>query len=309
MGRADFRGRHGALYNFLSTPGLSVSARFEAALFWLHRGRLLVNGTFVTEVHVTALVGGAKRKWANLSYWASELNENNWGWKSVNGTCGGHGFKLGPHAERSCEELHATVDVSSATFKVGAWKIIVHGNHVYGRVDGPSHRLDVEITRLSQAERSGAHGLIGQSFAWTVEHNGALDQYPKHGNFTTSAQAEGAIDGSAESYEVASPHATDFAYSCFYSAANAAPSLEGTATATSVEDAESMIERIIHEPSGLSSPLWSDLRRRLYEVEVAKPMQRRRLPWLRQRSSVSGTGVSGDLQHVVLLAHDDRTPR
>jgi hypothetical protein len=293
LGRADFRGRHGALYNFLSTPGLTVSARFETALFRLHRGRLLVNGTFVTEVHIAALVGGAKRKWANLSYWASELNENNWGWKSVSGTCGGHGFKLGPHAARSCEELHAKVDVSAATIEVGAWKLVVHGNHVYDRLDGPYHRLDLEITRLPSTDRAGAHGLIGQSFAWTEERDGAVDHYPKAGKFTTSAQAEGAIDGQASDYEMVSPYATDFTFSRFLGSADAAPSLEGTATAESNdEDTAEVIERIMHEPSELAinSTEWDDLRRRLYEEEVTKPKRRRRLPWLRQ--SISSRGVS-----------------
>ena len=35
-GRADFRGEDGALYNYLSTPGLSVNVRIEEALYTLH---------------------------------------------------------------------------------------------------------------------------------------------------------------------------------------------------------------------------------------------------------------------------------
>ena len=37
-GTADLRGRHNALYNFLSTPRLSVNVRTEEALFQLHDG-------------------------------------------------------------------------------------------------------------------------------------------------------------------------------------------------------------------------------------------------------------------------------
>ena len=48
-GSADFRGTDQGLYNYLSTPGLSVNARFEEALYTLHDGLLLVNGTFMTE--------------------------------------------------------------------------------------------------------------------------------------------------------------------------------------------------------------------------------------------------------------------
>ena len=74
-GRADFRGEDGALYNYLSTPGLSVNVRIEEALYTLHDGKLLVNGTFMTEVHVSALVAGDRLcKWAYVSYVARELN-------------------------------------------------------------------------------------------------------------------------------------------------------------------------------------------------------------------------------------------
>ena len=53
-GTADFRGRHNALYNFLSTPRLSVNVRTEEALFQLHDGALMVNGTFLVEAHLVA---------------------------------------------------------------------------------------------------------------------------------------------------------------------------------------------------------------------------------------------------------------
>jgi len=53
-GRADFRGKGGAYYNFLSAPGVSVNVRFDEALFTLHDGRLLVNGTFITEVRTAS---------------------------------------------------------------------------------------------------------------------------------------------------------------------------------------------------------------------------------------------------------------
>jgi len=54
-GKADFRGRHGALYNFLSAPGLAVNVKTEEARFRLHNlhdsgGTLVVDGSFITEV-------------------------------------------------------------------------------------------------------------------------------------------------------------------------------------------------------------------------------------------------------------------
>ena len=57
-GHADFRGKHKSLYNYLSTPGLSVNVLIEEALYTLHDGSLLVNGTYMTAVYVAALVEG-----------------------------------------------------------------------------------------------------------------------------------------------------------------------------------------------------------------------------------------------------------
>ena len=48
-GRADFRGVHGRYFSFLSLPGLAVNAKTEESLFRLNKGRLTVNGSFITE--------------------------------------------------------------------------------------------------------------------------------------------------------------------------------------------------------------------------------------------------------------------
>lgn len=48
-GKADFRGRSGAFYNFFSAPGISLNVRTEDATFTLHEGKLVVDGSFITE--------------------------------------------------------------------------------------------------------------------------------------------------------------------------------------------------------------------------------------------------------------------
>ena len=78
-GTADFRGRHNALYNFFSTPRLSVNVRTAEALFQLHDGELTVNGTFLVEAHLVAKLEAGYT--AQASFWASELNQQNWGWQ------------------------------------------------------------------------------------------------------------------------------------------------------------------------------------------------------------------------------------
>jgi len=172
-------------------------------------------------VHLVARVGGIKRKRATASFWASELNDFNYGWKMVNGTCGGKRFRLGPTASKQCEEFAARLGHSSARFEIRGWTIHVKGRPVYDRVRGPHHRLDVGFSAAAGAPtRSHPHGLIGQSFTNPPEYprEGKVDMYPREGHFTTSAMAEGAIDGAAEMYEMAGPHATDFVFSRFDSA-------------------------------------------------------------------------------------------
>ena len=59
------------------------------------------------------------------------------------------------------------------------------------------------------------HGVIGQSFALDHPRQGKRDVYPREGRFVTTAMAEGALDGTAASYEVVSPFATAFTYTRF----------------------------------------------------------------------------------------------
>jgi len=216
-GRADLRGKHDTYYCFFSAPGLACNVKTENATFSLHGDQLLVHGSFITEVHVVARVGGAKRKWANLSVWASEFDAFNTGWRVVNGTCGGHFFKLGAAGNKTCEELVTRVGYSSATMEdKKGWTIRVTGNHVYNRLSGPRHRLDISISAADgAAARSLPHGIVGQSFSSDSPRHGATDIYPEEGHFETSANAEGAIEGSAAMYEVPFPYETRFAYSRF----------------------------------------------------------------------------------------------
>ena len=99
-GSADLRGQHGALYNFLSAPGLSVNVKIEETIFTLHQGSLTVNGTFLTEAHLVARM--SPQKHATASFWASELDPNNFGWQTVNGTCVGRPFRFGNRGHKNC---------------------------------------------------------------------------------------------------------------------------------------------------------------------------------------------------------------
>ena len=202
-------------------------------------GALVVDGTFITEVHLVALVGrggasdaaagmgaGAsapRRKWLNVSYWAAELNENNWGWKIVTGFCGGRLFKIGKGGQKVCEDVTVGVKMTTGTIACADWTVTVQGSPTHA-TRGPAHRADVGFSTSGEyASRSLPHGLFGQSFSAPGPLNGKQDGYPRNGPlynerngpFKTSAMAEGAIEGKAADYELPGAFATHFAFSRF----------------------------------------------------------------------------------------------
>ena len=103
------------------------------------------------------------------------------------------------------------VTYSSVTFKIDGWVFKVLGNWVFGSISGPTHRLDLTIKGNGDAaSRYLPHGLVGQSFSSNMARHGLRDFYPLSGRVRTRAMAQGAIDGEAQSYEMATsrPSAT-----------------------------------------------------------------------------------------------------
>ena len=216
-GSADFRGRHNALYNFLSAPGLALNVKTEESTFRLNGGKLTVDGTWMTEAHVIA-ISRPKGKIATASFWASKLNSFNTGTDQVNGTCDSRPFVLGMGWDTQCEEMRFAVGYSTATWTIHEWIISVHGTRSHpGLISGPAHRIDISLRAKGPVAASLPHGLVGQSFATPgLPRIGQKDHYPASGRFRTSAMAEGAIDGEAKAYEMSSAHSTHFAFSRFY---------------------------------------------------------------------------------------------
>jgi len=275
-GSADIRGRHNVHYNFLSAPGISVNVKTEEAVFKIHDGALTVNGSFITEAHI--VVRMASQRSVTASFWAAELNDSNFGWAVVNGTCVGRIFRFGRGGHKSCYDVKMAMAYSSATFELGNWTVIVRGMlSCSGSADdnqehrflgcliaGPKHRLDVSfIARGDALARDRPHGIIGQAYATPgrVRH-GKKDAYPLAGSYTTSAQAEGAIDGTASDYEMVSAHATAYVFSRF-NAAKGEPVFGQGANAGGVD--ASSIDRVADPARGV------ERRRRLSEALCPPP--------------------------------------
>ena len=105
--------------------------------------------------------------------------------------------------------------MASATFALGNVTVEARGGRTYA-TSGPEYRIDVGFTlRGDYAARNLPHGIFGQSFSSPMPRYGRKDVYPWEGHFTTSAMAEGAIEGEAAMYEVRSPFDTRFKFSRF----------------------------------------------------------------------------------------------
>lgn len=213
-GQADFRGCDGCLFNFLSARDLSLNVKTDAATFILDGAT--VHGTFISEVHFVWYYRTVD-KWLNLTYWANEVSEGNWGWRVINGTCMGRPFKLGPKASRQCDSATIRTDYASGTIETPEWVVTISARPVYNRVHGPKHRLDIGMKpRVAERDLSAwPHGVIGQSFDGDgMPIGGKKDNYTS-GVVFTKAMAEGAIEGNASDYQVFDAYETRFKYSRF----------------------------------------------------------------------------------------------
>ncbi len=213
-GRADFRGRNGTVYNFMSSNAAVLNIRTRDAVFKL--GRLTVHGSFMTDVYV--VIRTPNGRFFNITYSSGNLNEFHWAWHMIQGSCAKAGnrvpFELGPHAEKHCDDSRITTDMSSTLIESREWTIRIRGKPVYDRIDGPRHRLDISLgARVARDDFAAPpHGIVGASFASGVPTFGRIDHYPPRnveGEFWTTAMAEGALEGRAEDYELDSKLAID----------------------------------------------------------------------------------------------------
>jgi len=246
-GKADFRGTPGRAYCMLSAANLSVGFEVQEAIYRL-RGAT-VNGTFMTQAHVVAHSSDGYR--LRLTYDSTRLNELHYSWNMANATCEllrdgsvpgsteaadvvrTRRLSIRPKLHATCGRTRIDSDYSSVAITTDEFVTTIVGQPMYGRVVGPLHRIDMRFRMLTTTPQRAPHGLVGQGFVGTPRH-GRRDEYPRSGNFTTSAWAEGAIDGSPADYVLASPYSTTFAFSRFSKATPASSDAEGNTSVSPV---------------------------------------------------------------------------
>ena len=198
-----------------------MAIRTQDAVFRLKH--LVVDGSFMSGVYF--VVRTSKGRMLYVSFETQNVDPHNgWGWSMIRGQCSRPGndvgkFVMAPHEKHECDEMRLEVDMATFYLQTPEWKFKITSQPVYGRMSGPHHRLDVTTTLLADENVLKPHGLLGQSFDGDDRpRHGRLDVYPSRdvpGNFTTTAMAEGAIDGVAKDYALASPRSTAFRYSRF----------------------------------------------------------------------------------------------
>jgi len=207
----DFKGEHNGIYVLLSTPALSVSARFEHSTFFTPYSKLRVRGSWIKQVFWTVRTRHGQLLYADLSAVLPRFN--------------------GSMAKR-------TTTVDDLTFHFDGRALAVSTPQWFTRAivqkgkPHPGHlRLAVTVRPLYNVKHAkvAPHGLLGQTYdddntplhgkrdSYAVLDNGTRTEARRRagGVVTTRARGEGAIEGHAEMYRVHQPYDTEFAFSRF----------------------------------------------------------------------------------------------
>lgn len=145
---------------------------------------------------------------------------------------------LKPRMSKSFDDVKISTEMLTVSVETSEWTInvtskpiyglvqpIINETHVHGRWLVDQRRFDVVVTGVYPNPE--AHGVVGQSFRGGAMKPGRLDDYdiehrPELASsegmlppFTTSAQAEGALEGVYTDYKLPSAFSTGFKYSAY----------------------------------------------------------------------------------------------
>jgi len=222
----DFKGEDGVVYALFSSRGLAVNGRFTHDVYSL--GGTEVHGSFITEVYVTARTAAGETVYVDFSAANPEIAHISIGAKQTSVAISP--FSVNDDALDEVEAGNVGVQLykehmHEAVLAVGngEWRMLCRAQlYPYATTNKQKKRLDTTIMPAGNKNAEVAvapHGLIGQTFDGdAVAVDGAQDDYS--GSVVhTKAMGEGAIEGVAADYAVASndPYAIDFKYSRFNS--------------------------------------------------------------------------------------------
>lgn len=216
-GRADFRGEHNAVFNFLSARNVSLNVRTTQADF--HWAKRLVHGTKLEMVYLnvrtllghTVLVSFNSSSPHQAAIKTSTDARSKWSTQ----------FLL-PGEDYSHDNIraHLSTDKKLVLTVAEKWEMVAtRSPFPFGKLNRNQSLLDVSIKALYDADHDvvAPHGIVGQSFDGDdTAIDGARDSRSGDEG-TTSAQAEGAIEGSMTDYKIHGndPFSPSFTFSRF----------------------------------------------------------------------------------------------
>jgi len=218
--RADFRGEDGAIFNMLSHANVSLNVKTVAADF--HWSKRLVHGTKMAAAFWKVVVPSGRV--VTVEYDADTPTH-----VAVNVTTRVNVNVNGNMVER--KTVHADSprlvienvvvelkDKSAVVTTANKWELVAKQSPFpFGNLNKKQSLIDVTVNALYDADNDvlAPHGIIGQSYDGdNLAVDGKIDS--RSGNeTTTSAQAEGAIEGHYSDYKMGGPYETDFKFSRF----------------------------------------------------------------------------------------------
>lgn len=225
-GRADFKGKDKTWYPMLSARNVTFNTYFEHCDFVNPRkvvhGSALKAATWVVRTNLTGRIITVEINATTLARTRALVRTPD----VPMGAWLTHGMK--PFRDENVRIEMRERKLTGAgkgswhgialVLSTGLWQMSVWNKPFPNAAANPGKALlNIHVEALYDADqdRSAPHGLIGQSYDGdNAPIDGNLDSYQGK-EVTTSAMAEGAIEGSAEDYELRHKFATRFKYSRF----------------------------------------------------------------------------------------------
>jgi len=219
--KADFRGEDGKIFNMLSARNFSLGVRTVESHFMQKYGAQKVHGShfadafFTMRTNETGIVVTARLS-ATVTPWSEP--------ETVVAISGSEKYPI--HLSYSARKSFAIEDVNITAISAAkvlvrgaSWEVLLTRRLLYKPLPESKTKnyLDLVVRRAFKDPKAlASHGVIGQSFdpRHGIKQDGKTDDYSAS-EVTTTAQAEGAIEGTHTDYMLSAPFQTTFKYSLF----------------------------------------------------------------------------------------------
>ena len=216
-GYADFKGKNNTYVSLLSAPEIQMAGKTLDSTFMLKHS-IQVNGSFFTSI---AWTFRTSMDYKGLPNYLLNINidANRESYVEISGAANASlrsKFQNWTIDDIHVEQLHLTTKITAR-----GWVTEATRKPVYNYMTGAKWRYDISIKPLSNKFTCYPHGLIGQS--WDGDQIGFIgktDEYENLNYIQTSAQAEGAIEGTFKRYLLKHANDVNFKYQRFWKRAN-----------------------------------------------------------------------------------------